>query len=488
MSHSIELVPSAHRLVGSLRDIGYGFSTAVADLVDNSVEADATEVRIGFHFDGEHSSVIIADNGKGMSAEQLDEAMRYGSKRSYGERDLGKFGLGLKTASLSQCRKLTVMSRQAGQNILPAVRWDLGHVESTDRWEAIGLEPDEIDSNVSALLRKSSGTVVVWEALDRVLRYKSPSGKSAKDAFIALCREAEEHLSMVFHRFLSNSSRRRLPLSIYLNGNLVEPWDPFARDERATKVLANQRIRFQHGEMAVGVLVQPYILPNEMSFSSATARNAAAGPKKWNRQQGFYIYRNDRLIQSGGWNRLRAADEHTKLARIALDFGPEADDAFQVNIAKMQVQLPTEIRNDLSAIAQSVTAQANAEYRRKPMSSSYRGSGTSHTNPDSHFTQGSSFQSSSGALGGVLASTTKDTWSSKAAPFNVQVRESQMVPQSVEQESHLISSTSLAGVVTTVLYRELSSEPEMLDRVLQALSEAHPEFRSIRRIGEASNI
>ena len=255
----------------------------MADLVDNSVEADATEVRVGFHFDGEHSFVIISDNGRGMSAEQLDEALRYGSKRSYGERDLGKFGLGLKTASLSQCRRLTVLSRQAGHNAPSGLQWDLGHVEATDRWEAMRMEPDEIDSKISSSLPQSSGTVVVWELLDRVLRYKSPSGKSAKDSFVALCREAEEHLSMVFHRFLSGESRRRLPLSIYLNGNRIEAWDPFAKSERATKALANQRLRFQHNEVAVGVLVQPYILPNEMSFSSAAAKNMAAGPKKWNR-------------------------------------------------------------------------------------------------------------------------------------------------------------------------------------------------------------
>src|SRR5687768_16355260 len=107
----IEVIPDARRHMRSLSDMGYDFAQAIADVVDNSIAAEATEVRIDIEFDGDESWVRIADNGAGMRPEVLKEAMRYGANREYDEDDLGKFGLGLKTASMSQCRRLTVASR-----------------------------------------------------------------------------------------------------------------------------------------------------------------------------------------------------------------------------------------------------------------------------------------------------------------------------------------------------------------------------------------
>ena len=170
---------------------------------------------------------------------------------------------------------------------------------------------------------------------------------------------------MVFHRFLAGEARRRLPLRILINGNDIEAWDPFARIERATQALEAQPLRFQHEGQSHTVLVTPYVLPQEAEFSSPVAHARAAGPNKWNHQQGFYVYRNDRMIQSGGWNRIRTPDEHTKLARIALDFTSGADAAFGINVAKMRVLLPGEIRNSLNVIASGVVSRANAAYRRR---------------------------------------------------------------------------------------------------------------------------
>ena len=128
-----ELIPSARRLMESLRDIGYDLAAAVADLVDNSIDADASSVAVDIGHDGNGAWLRIADDGGGTES-RLDEAMRYGSTRSYGATDLGRFGLGLKTASLSQCRRLTVATRSTTRGPIRIRRWDLDRVAKTDSW------------------------------------------------------------------------------------------------------------------------------------------------------------------------------------------------------------------------------------------------------------------------------------------------------------------------------------------------------------------
>lgn len=348
----------------SLRDIGYELPSAVADLVDNSLDADATQVEITVGFDGADSWIRIADNGHGMLASTMNEAMRYGSSRDYDTADLGKFGLGLKTASLSQCRRLTVATRtNSARREIEIRRWDLEHVEEEDRWELLRLTTREVSPQLLEPLQEHVGTVVMWERLDRVLNYRLPHGAAAENGLIALCRDIEEHLAMVFHRFISGHAERPLPFTVLLNGNPVDAWDPFATDEPATQRLERQTITLRHEGRSLPIRVQPYILPNQTQFSSQRAWELAAGPNKWNRQQGFYIYRADRMIQSGGWNRLRTADEHTKLARVAVDIPPSADAAFEVNVSKMRLLIPSSIRPDLKALASAVAARAQAAYR-----------------------------------------------------------------------------------------------------------------------------
>src|SRR3989338_8086844 len=273
-----EVIPSAKRLIKSLRDIGYDFSTAVADLVDNLIEVD-----------GDNSFVRISDNGKGMTVDELKEAMRYGAERLYSEEDLGKFGLGLKTASMSQCQCFYVASRTIEEiNFIPAFCWDLAHIEKTNKWEIIEPKDKEILTLLRDPLNEHIGTVVLWKRVDRMLGFKHPYGEPARKKLISMCRELETYLAMVFHKFLAHETGRA-PLEIYLNFNKIEPWDPFARGE-----------------------------PKKEECSSQNSFRRTSGPANWNQQQGFYIYRADRLIQSGGWCGIRTSDEHTKLSRIEI--------------------------------------------------------------------------------------------------------------------------------------------------------------------------
>src|SRR5581483_5060272 len=149
-----ELVPSARRLINSLRDLGYDFAQAVADLVDNSIEAGASRVNIDVEFEGDDSWVRITDDGKGMSPEELREAMRYGAEREYHDDDLGKFGLGLKTASMSQCQRLSVATRwNRDRADITAYAWDLDHIEKTNRWEILPIERNGLGPAISEPLK-----------------------------------------------------------------------------------------------------------------------------------------------------------------------------------------------------------------------------------------------------------------------------------------------------------------------------------------------
>lgn len=358
-----EVIPSAKRLIRSLRDMGYDFSTAVADLIDNSVEAGATQVIIDVEFDGDNSWVRIADNGIGMSLEQLQEAMRYGSEREYdGEKDLGKFGLGLKTASMSQCQRMIVASRNnVQQREVHAYSWDMDHVDTTNKWEIVKVSKRELKFVLNHHLNTLTGTVVFWQKLDRILGYKHPYGEMAKKRLSEMCRALEQHLAMVFHRFLAGEVPGK-KLQIILNGNRIEHWDPFARNEVKTQALDAIPLHIEHEGKAGMVILEPYILPHQDLFSSKDAFNHASGPNKWNRQQGFYIYRANRLIQSGGWSGLRTLDEHTKLARISISFSPHLDDAFKINVAKMRVQLPGQIREKIETATSRVIKLARHTY------------------------------------------------------------------------------------------------------------------------------
>lgn len=360
-----EVIPGARRLIMSLRDMGYDFAQAVADIVDNSIEAGASLVTIDVEFDGDNSWVRIADNGKGMKPDQLREAMRYGSERDYGDDDLGKFGLGLKTASMSQCQCLSVASRwNSDRANIAAYSWDLDHIQKTNRWEILPIEDRDLGPAIRQPLKDTTGTVVLWQRLDRILGYKHPYGEMARKQLSQMCREIEQHLSMVFHLFLSGQASRR-KLRILVNGNEVTPWDAFCQSEPKTKKLQPIRLQVEHEGVHGEVLLQPYVLPHQDDFSSPEAFRLASGPNNWNQQQGFYIYRANRMIQSGGWSNLRAPDEHTKLARVVVSFSPVLDEAFKINVAKMRVQLPAKIRDDVKNAIVPVTKLAREVYDRK---------------------------------------------------------------------------------------------------------------------------
>lgn len=361
----VDVTPSASRLTTSLRDIGYDFVAALADVVDNAVTANATSVDIELVFDGPSSYVLIADDGDGMAEGELNEALRFGTRREYELGNLGRYGLGLKTASISQCRRVTVVTRRSlTYRRLAAKTLDLEHIARTDRWEVVDPPADTPLHRCLEWLGDGPGTVVFWDKLDRVLPERRPEGGWARRRLENLAERSRDYLGMVFHRFLEGDAARVTPLTITVNGEKVRPWNPFATMEDHRQELPGYSFEVATDDVYGRVFLRRYVLPPRSRFSSLDEFERMSGPLKWNRQQGLYIYRGDRLIQHGGWCGVRAADEHTKFARAALEFQTDLDGLFQINVAKMRVILPPEVRTLLERPIHELCHRADAVYRR----------------------------------------------------------------------------------------------------------------------------
>lgn len=357
-----EVPPRAARLTQSMRDIGYEFHTAMADLVDNSLSAGATEIKIGIQFDGSDSYVMVLDNGSGMNESSVVEALRFGSNSVYERGDLGRFGLGLKTASLSQCRRITVMSRNEGARRVVSRALDLDAIEETDNWILTRAGNSHPTQEARRALKQRSGTAVIWERLDRVLPGAFADNGWGRRRMRQLSERASEFLGMTFHRFLQGEAGTGLKIEV--NGEPVHPWDPFARDEASTLRLPSVELEVQSGDTTAQVTLDRFVLPPRSLFSHPESFDRMAGPMKWNRQQGIYVYRAGRLVQAGGWCGIRAIDEHTKLARAAINFNTEMDDAFRINIAKMRVLLPPAVRQLIERPVNELCVKANDIYRK----------------------------------------------------------------------------------------------------------------------------
>lgn len=356
-------IPSAKRLISSMRDLGYEFSDAVAEIVDNSIQAGANVIQVNLQFDGYESYLTVLDNGAGMTPAEIREAMRFGSMRDYEQDDLGKFGLGLKTSSLSQCDSLTVSSRNSQKKVqIHSYSWDINHINRVDQWEILPIETDELLNTVVEHLYSTTGTAVTWEKLNRLLNFQDPSGGRAENDFKRLIQELRTSLGATFHRYLTGEQRSK-KVMIFVNGDLVESWDPFCRTEKNTLELESFSIPISMDGKKGNVKFRPFVLPAQSQFSSVSAHLRAGGPAKWNKQQGFYIYRAGRLLQSGGWCGLRTSDEHSKLARVLVEIPSGFDDLFKVNISKMKINFPRQMCEETIHKLAPTLKKANDSYR-----------------------------------------------------------------------------------------------------------------------------
>jgi hypothetical protein len=335
--------PYAPLLIESMRSLGYSFDTAIADLIDNSVSAKAKNIDILLD-PSDDPQLIIFDDGLGMDASTLEEALRFGSRGPSAvrnEHDLGRFGLGLKSASLSQCRRLIVASKTNGH--VCCFSWDLDEVQRTNDWSVLEYSPEEIAQlpSIDLFNNVESGTYVLLQNFDRI----SASSHDVKKTLDSLLEAAEDHLSLVFHRIISEDG-----VSILVNGRAITPKDPFLEDHKSTQRLREQTLHID-GET---ISLQPYILPHRNKLTHDDLRRVG-GADDLRTNQGFYIYRCKRLILWGTWFRLLGKDELNKLARVKVDIPNSLDEIWSIDVKKSTANLPDKIRKNLyGSIKESV--------------------------------------------------------------------------------------------------------------------------------------
>jgi len=345
--------PRADAMIESLRGLGYTTGTALADIIDNSISAGASRVDVCFGWAAKDSWISVIDNGVGMSDSTLESAMRLGDRNPLhrrNEADLGRFGMGLKTASFSQCRRLTVFSWTEFEST--CLRWDLDVIaaERSGEWELLEGPSPGSEQRIAAPRKQPTGTIVLWEVLDRVVT----QGATEQD-FLDLIDRVERHLSMVFHRYLGGSRRR---LQITINGKQIDPWDPFLSQHPATWSSPPVAIESSSGSIAL----QGFVLPHKDRLD-AKEFELAAGPDGWTAQQGFYVYRNQRLLLAGSWlglgrGRPWTKEEPYRLARIRLDIPNSADAEWKIDIRKSSARPPVSVREGVMRLAEDIRERA----------------------------------------------------------------------------------------------------------------------------------
>lgn len=344
MDNLRENKPTADILMTSMRAMGYSFESAVADIIDNSVSASAHNVWLRFPIDPLDCYVAICDDGCGMTKEELFDAMKYGSEQKRDHRaadDLGRFGLGLKAASLSQCRRLTVASKKNGE--ISAYIWDLDIILEKKDWYMVECSTYQISTikQITWLDNLDSGTIVVWENFDLI-------EKSSGNVYSELNKYQDstaDYLSLIFHRYLNRPGTSRITIKIN-NYNLCG-MDPFLESHPKTNARKRVEIPVEDSEgIERMVVVQPYVLPFQKDLS-AEDKKLSGGIENYRSKQGFYVYRNERLIVWGNWFG-RHRDELTKYARIRVDIPNSLDDIWGIDIKKQSAKIPATIKNRLT--------------------------------------------------------------------------------------------------------------------------------------------
>ena len=345
-----ETPPEASAMINTFRAFGYNLRTAIADIIDNSISAKAENLWIDYKWEGSESWVTITDDGLGMNAADLKLAMTPGSKDPKDDRaehDLGRFGLGLKTSSFSQCKRLTVASKSEGFSMINRC-WDLDYVNETKKWSLLDFISDK--SFASKLEELKAGTTVIWEKLDRLVGNANKQNEAAMNVFLDEFALVEEHLCLVFHRYMEQKK-----ITIYMNGNKIEPWDPFMKYSEGGQLVASEGL--DKGQ----VNVKCYILPHISKLSVEERKKSKTD--EWYRLQGFYIYRQNRLLLHGDWLGLFSKNEQYKNARIQIDIPNSLDHDWKIDIKKATATPSFTVRKDLVRLGKLARSKAGSIHK-----------------------------------------------------------------------------------------------------------------------------
>lgn len=341
------VAPNVANFITSIRDVGYNLEIAVADIIDNSITAKAKKIEISILINPT-LKIEIFDDGYGMLEEELVEAMRLGSKSPLEKRDkndLGRFGLGLKTSSFSQCKKLTVFTKK--NDILSNRQWDLDFLEKVNEWQLKQLNENEVREGNYELLfelnKKKSGTLIIWENIDRFSKEDVPN-------LIDILRN---HLSLTFHKFIEKNK-----ISIKINENKLEAFNPFNVNHPATQQLKKENIIMGNGEK---IIITPYVLPHHSKVSQSEYERYGT-EEGYLKSQGFYLYRANRLLIHGTWFGLHRISDAHKLVRIEIDISNTNDLDWGIDIKKSTAKPISSIKDQLKKIIKEITLVGSKVY------------------------------------------------------------------------------------------------------------------------------
>jgi hypothetical protein len=370
MNNKIEMFelanPNPEFLIKSIAEQGYSLETALADLMDNSITANATRIEVLTKIDIEPFILFLSDNGDGMDKESLKKNMQFPSKSPEDSRDaddLGRFGLGLKTASFSQTRMITVLSKKKGSEKFFGITWDVNHLKRSGKWEMIINSEEEINKIVEQYNSISKDhlnscsefipkTIVVWKGLYKFENYVNE--KNRQDALKEeITNTTSEYLSIVFHKFMERQKNR---LVIRINNSLVSPFNPFPIENSSLRAL--EPLQKEFGKDFVKI--QGFVLPNTSikdDSNTWTPQN-----KSLMDMEGLYIYRADRLILFGGWNGLIKKMPRLQLGRLKIEIGNKVDHLFHLNVAKSQINIPHDLKISFLRAIVDLKTEAQKEY------------------------------------------------------------------------------------------------------------------------------
>lgn len=341
------VAPNVANFITSIRDVGYNLEIAVADIIDNSITAKAKKIEISILINPT-LKIEIFDDGYGMLEEELVEAMRLGSKSPLEKRDkndLGRFGLGLKTSSFSQCKKLTVFTKK--NDILSNRQWDLDFLKKVNEWQLKQLNENEVREGNYELLfelnKKKSGTLIIWENIDRFSKEDVPN-------LIDILRN---HLSLTFHKFIEKNK-----ISIKINENKLEAFNPFNVNHPATQQLKKENIIMGNGEK---IIITPYVLPHHSKVSQSEYERYGT-EEGYLKSQGFYLYRANRLLIHGTWFGLHRISDAHKLVRIEIDISNTNDLDWGIDIKKSTAKPISSIKDQLKKIIKEITLVGSKVY------------------------------------------------------------------------------------------------------------------------------
>ena len=381
MPDDVVLPPQAARTIEGLRDTGYEPADALEDIIDNSIAAGATEVvvRVWMTPAGE-PLVTVSDNGHGMDEEGLINAMTYGSAARPNPASLGKFGLGLKTASTAMCRQFTVVTRGTDGGTPHAATWDLDFVQERNQWLLQRPDPTpELLELLDEAACGSSGTLVIWSKVDRLINdYANPIGTAAQNALNRRVNELRTSLSLTYLRFLRGDPSYT-KVKIIVNDEEIEPWDPFGEDF-GTEVLLDQDIKVEIRDAEAttkeaSFKLRAFALPPRSELTNDQRDRA----RILTANQGFYVFREGRLLAHGTWLGLRSLEPHLNLCRIELSFDHQLDDAFQIDIKKSRILLQRDLQQALGQLVQPATAEAEERYRKNQRTAAVTTQGGLHS-------------------------------------------------------------------------------------------------------------